>query len=70
MANVDLIKETYGLNTYTKAINTSFSELISPSVEVSSSAVTVDDFFTYYDELFFNIPVDGTINSHKYLVLF
>jgi hypothetical protein len=68
MANVDLVKQIYGLNTYSKAIDTSFSELITPPSEVSSSAVTVDDFFTYYDELFFNIPVDGTINSHKYLV--
>jgi hypothetical protein len=68
MANVDLIKQIYGLNTYSKAVNTSFSELITPPSQVTSSAVTVDDFFTYYDELFFNIPVDGTINSHTYLV--
>ena len=68
MANVDLVKQIYGLNTYSKAINTSFSELITPPSQVTSSAVTVEDFFTYYDELFFNIPVDGTINSHKYLV--
>jgi hypothetical protein len=68
MANVDLVKQIYGLNTYSKAIDTSFSELISPPTQISSSAITVDDFFSYYDELFFDIPVDGDINSHKYLV--
>lgn len=68
MANVDLIKQVYGVNTYTKAIDTSFSELVAPVTVVSSSAVTVDQFFTYYDELFFNIPVSGSINSHTYLV--
>lgn len=68
MANVDLVKQIYGLNTYTKAIDTSFSELISPVKTPTETAVTVDDFFTYYDQLFFDIPVDGDINSHKYLV--
>jgi hypothetical protein len=68
MANVDLTKQVYGINTYTKAIDTSFSELLSPAVNDTTSSVTVDDFFNYYDQLFFNIPVDGTINSHVYLV--
>lgn len=68
MANVDLVKEIYGINTYSKAINTSFTELVSPVQEVTASLITVDQFFTYYDELFFNIPVSGSINSHTYLV--
>jgi hypothetical protein len=68
MANVDLVKQIYGLNTYSKAIDTSFSELITPVTTPTETAVTVDDFFVYYDQLFFDIPVDGDINSHKYLV--
>ena len=68
MANVDLVKEIYGLNTYTKAVDTSFTELVLPTQEVTASLITVDQFFAYYDELFFNIPVSGSINSHTYLV--
>lgn len=68
MANIDLVKQIYGLNTYTKAINTDFTELLSPTVEVTPTTVTVDQFFEYYDELFFDIPVSGSINSHQYLV--
>lgn len=68
MANVDLIKEVYGVNTYTKAVSVKFSELIKPQTETTASVITVDDFFEYYDQLFFDIPVDGTINSHVYLV--
>jgi hypothetical protein len=68
MTNINLVKQIYGLNTYTKAIDTSFSELITPVIAPTNTAVTVDDFFVYYDQLFFDIPVDGTINSHKYLV--
>lgn len=68
MANVDLVKQIYGLNTYTKAIDTNFTELVKPTVEVTSTAITVDQFFEYYDQLFFDIPVSGSINSHQYLV--
>ena len=28
----------------------------------------MDDFFALYDELFFEIPRDGDINSHRYIL--
>ena len=68
MAKVDLVKQIYGLNTYQKAIDTSFTELVSPVTEATPTAITIDQFFQYYDELFFDIPVSGSINSHTYLV--
>jgi hypothetical protein len=69
MANVEMVKEIYGLNTYSKAIDTNFTELLQPTVvEAPTNEITVDQFFEYYDQLFFTIPVDGTINSHTYLV--
>ena len=68
MANVELVKEIYGINTYTKAVDTSFTELVVPTIEATASVITVDQFFQYYDDLFFDIPVSGSINSHVYLV--
>ena len=68
MSNVDLVKQVYGLNTYNKAIDTSFTELVQPTPAVTASIVTVSEFFNYYDQLFFDIPVSGSINSHTYLV--
>lgn len=68
MAEINLVKQVYGLNTYTKAVSTNFTELLTQPVEVTSTAITVDQFFQYYDELFFNIPVSGSVNSHTYLV--
>ena len=68
MANVEMVKEIYGLNTYTKAIDTNFTELISPATEITASGITVDQFFEYYNQLFFDIPVAGSINSHTYIV--
>ena len=68
MANVELVKEVYGSNTYSKAISTQFTELVQPTTGVEVETITVDRFFEYYDELFFSIPVSGSINSHTYLV--
>ncbi len=68
MANVQMVKEIYGLNTYTKAIDTNFTELLTQAVEVTASVITIDQFFEYYSQLFFEIPVSGSINSHTYLV--
>jgi len=68
MANVQLVKEIYGVNTYTKAVDTSFTELITPTTEDTSSIITIEEFFQFYDDLFFDIPVSGSINSHVYLV--
>jgi hypothetical protein len=66
---VKLVKEVYGRNTYTKVVDTSFSELYVP---VTGSAVTeqttVDQFFDLYNQLFFEIPATGQVNSHEYLV--
>lgn len=66
--NVDLIKEIYGVNTYTKVVNTQFTELVSPEVDIPDTEITVDQFFQFYEDLFFQIPVSGSVNSHTYLV--
>jgi hypothetical protein len=67
---INLIKEVYGRNTYTKVIDTSFSELYT-SVTASaapSTQTTVEAFFDAYSSLFFQIPATGELNSHEYLV--
>ena len=68
MANIDLIKKVYGINTYSKVVDTSFSEFITAPTLVSASVITVDEFFNQYEQLFFDIPVTGEINSHTYLI--
>lgn len=67
MAKIDLIKETRGINTYKNVIDTEFKEFITPVTTETQTAVTVDDFFSYYDSLFFDIPTTGE-NSHSTLV--
>jgi hypothetical protein len=66
---VNLVKEVYGRNTYTRVIDTSFSELYTPvTASVSVDEVTVEQFFDLYNQLFFQIPATGEVNSHEYLV--
>ena len=68
MEKINLVKEVYGINTYSKAVNTDFTELVQPQVEATDQIITVDQFFQYYDQLFFEIPTEGETNSHQYLV--
>jgi hypothetical protein len=56
----------YNKDRFSKVIDTQFSELTVP--EVIAPETTVDDFFTLYDELFFEIPKEGDINSHRYIL--
>jgi hypothetical protein len=67
---IKLIKEVYGRNTYTRVIDTSFSELYTPitASTAPSAQLTVETFFDVYNELFFQIPATGDLNSHEYLV--
>ena len=68
MAELTFIKEVRGINTYKKVVDTNFSELVTQPAVVPAPTVTVADFFSYYDQLFFDIPVSGSSNSHTYLV--
>jgi hypothetical protein len=62
-----LEKEIFDKNKYPKIIDIEFSQLINKELE-ESTPLTVDDFFELYNNLFFDIPIDGEINSHKELI--
>jgi hypothetical protein len=65
---VQLNKTVYGKITYPNVIDTEFKQLIRPQTEVTSSAVTVNQFFSYYNDLFYEIPTEGDFNSHLELI--
>lgn len=66
---VNLVKEVYGRNTYTRVVNTSFTELYTPPTAAApAETLTVEQFFDLYNQLFFEIPATGEVNSHEYLV--
>lgn len=67
---VQLVKEAYGRNTYTRVVDTTFTELYTPETApvAIEPQLTVEAFFDAYNTLFFEIPATGEINSHEFLV--
>ena len=67
--NVDLQKEGFNKAQYEQVIDTSFSQLGVPSISASAeNQVSVEEFFGYYNSLFYDIPPTGETNSHEFLV--
>ena len=65
---VTLTKQVYDKNQYQKVIDTSFTQLVQPTASTGSALPTVDQFFDFYNQLFFDIPKFGETNSHEYLI--
>lgn len=66
---IDLRKNVFSKAQYTKTIDTDFSELGVRTIEEDlQSQPSVEQFFQLYNDLFYDIPPNGTINSHQYLV--
>ena len=66
---VKLIKKVYDKNQYQKVIDTSFTQLVQPITQDTGSVLpSVNQFFDYYNQLFFDIPKFGETNSHEYLI--
>lgn len=66
---VDLIRKVYSKTEYPKIVDTKFQQLGVLSVnEQIANTTTVQQFFEYYNELFYDIPSYGATNTHEYLV--
>jgi hypothetical protein len=65
---INLYKEVYGQNTYKRVVDTQFTQLVQPTADQVEEDATVERFFELYEQLFFQIPLTGEINSHEYLV--
>jgi hypothetical protein len=67
--NVNFNKQVYDKNQYTKVIDTSFKQLgVSTIQEQITAQPTTNEFFTMYNDLFYDIPELGAINSHEYII--
>jgi hypothetical protein len=67
--NINFNKQVYNKDQYTKVIDTSFKQLGVQSIQQQiDDQPTVDDFFKMYNDLFYDIPEIGEINSHEFLI--
>jgi hypothetical protein len=65
MAEYKLNKTVYPKGIYENIIDISFSQNSPTSKE---DTISVEQFFSYYNSIFYDIPIEGDINSHAYLV--
>jgi hypothetical protein len=67
--NINLNKTVYNKAQYEKTIDTSFNQLgVQTIQEQLDQQPTVEEFFALYNELFYDIPENGSTNSHEYLI--
>ena len=55
MEKAELSRVIRGINTYSKAVDINFSELIRPAEEIEENPISIEDFFAYYDQFFYDI---------------
>lgn len=68
--DIKLNRQVFDREKFKNTINTDFKELnsqVDPSF-YDLNLATVDDFFTLYNKYFFEIPKEGEVNSHVFLV--
>ena len=67
-----LNRDVFNKTAFNNTINTNFTQLDQEAPDLSffdPNLATVEDFFSLYQNLFFQIPKFGDINSHQYLVI-
>jgi hypothetical protein len=67
MSQIPIQKIVFNKDAYSKVIDTQFHQLITQETEETLS-FTIDDFFILYEQLFYQIPVEGDTNSHQYIL--
>ena len=71
MEKVNLNRQVFNKQKFNDTVDTTFSELGVQQPDPSFfdlNLATVDDFFILYNRLFFEIPKEGAINSHTFLI--
>jgi hypothetical protein len=65
-----LSKQVFAKSQYERVIDTSFTQLLQPTLtsSVVLPTVSVTEFFQNYQQLFFVIPKFGDTESHEYLI--
>ena len=66
---INLNKTVFNKDQYSKVIDTAFSELgVTTIQEELEAQPTTEEFFSLYNQLFYEIPEFGELNSHEYLI--
>jgi len=64
---IPIEKQVYDKLSFSKVVNTQFSQLLN-NVNEETPTFTLEDFFQLYDQLFYQIPKEGDADSHRYML--
>jgi hypothetical protein len=67
MTQISLDKNVFNKNDFEKLVDRNFKQLINTQ-SIPTDAFTIDEFFQLYEELFYQIPREGDIDSHRYIL--
>jgi hypothetical protein len=67
-SELTLSKKLYNKEAYLNTIDSQFSELLPPTSPNVVEEVSVGEFFQIYENIFYEIPKEGSVNSHEYLI--
>lgn len=67
---INFNRQVFSKEQFKNTVDTEFTQLVQTPDETffDPNLAEVEDFFTVYENLFFNIPQTGETNSHEYLV--
>ena len=70
MGNIKLNRTVFDKRKFNQSVDTEFSQLVPKEEDkfFDTNLATIDDFFTIYTNLFFEIPKEGDINSNEFLI--
>jgi hypothetical protein len=68
MSKISIQKQVFDKDNFPKVVDTQFSQLINTTQGDDTPSFTLEDFFTLYDQLFFQIPKEGDSDSHQYIL--
>jgi len=68
MSQIPIQKTVFNKDKFTKVVDTQFSQLINNQLIEETPSFTLNDFFQLYEDLFDQIPREGDINSHQYIL--
>lgn len=68
MSQIPIEKQVFDKNAFGRVINTQFSQLLNQQIAVETPIFTLEDFFELYEQLFYQIPKEGDVNSHRFIL--
>ena len=67
MSQIPIEKTVFDKDAFGNVIDTQFHQLLNNTSE-DTPVFTIEDFFELYEQLFYQIPKEGDINSHRYIL--